>query len=255
VLTADIVKEGDILAPKREGFTLIELLVVIAIIAILAAILFPVFAKAREKARQTACLSNVKQLGLAFVMYSTDYDDTFVGVWQGYPYTGWPLLLYPYVKNEAVYDCPSRSPNVPWDSRNDTLRPPANVWYYNRAPAMGYNTSYGQYDDPGNPMATGPGRAWHSGIRRISAIQYPSECIWCGDAKFYAPSSYGYTISDTIQVHSMSPWPDFRHNDGCNISFMDGHAKWFSKTALTEDATIRAWWFVDHKWHRNYYGW
>lgn len=92
------------------GFTLIELLVVIAIIAIIAAILFPVFAKVREKARQTTCNSNLRQLGLAFAQYSNDYDDTLPcgqptggGTPQGY---GWAGTLYPYAKSVGVFACP-----------------------------------------------------------------------------------------------------------------------------------------------------
>lgn len=93
----------------RRGFTLIELLVVIAIIAILAAILFPVFAQAREKARQTSCLSNMKQLGLAMIMYTQDYDEAFVGtpLWQLNP--SWPQRIEPYLKNIGVLRCPSDS--------------------------------------------------------------------------------------------------------------------------------------------------
>jgi prepilin-type N-terminal cleavage/methylation domain-containing protein len=94
----------------RKGFTLIELLVVIAIIAILAAILFPVFARAREKARQNSCLSNVKQLGLATMMYAQDYDERMPGSFM----TGaeaislyWYQLLYPYIANEQIMLCPS----------------------------------------------------------------------------------------------------------------------------------------------------
>ena len=92
---------------SKSGFTLIELLVVIAIIAILAAILFPVFAKAREKARQTACLSNAKQLGLGVVQYITDYDETYPnGTYLYGPISGWANQVYPYVKSTGVFVCP-----------------------------------------------------------------------------------------------------------------------------------------------------
>jgi len=92
---------------SRKGFTLIELLVVIAIIAILAAILFPVFAKVREKARQTSCLSNEKQLGLAFAQYVQDYDETMPWDDEGYAnYQGWAGEVYPYVKSKGVFLCP-----------------------------------------------------------------------------------------------------------------------------------------------------
>jgi prepilin-type N-terminal cleavage/methylation domain-containing protein len=107
---------------RQRGFTLIELLVVIAIIAILAAILFPVFAQAREKARQTACLSNCKQIALAFQMYQQDYDGLYT--WQG-PHLGddnadfmapgarptWGAELVPYIKSLKIYICPSARPS------------------------------------------------------------------------------------------------------------------------------------------------
>ena len=104
---------------SRQGFTLIELLVVIAIIAILAAILFPVFAKAREKARQTTCLSNMKQLGLGFVQYNQDYDEKFPDS-QFYG-RGWASHVYPYVKSTGVYQCPDDSdPQNSADALNGT---------------------------------------------------------------------------------------------------------------------------------------
>jgi prepilin-type N-terminal cleavage/methylation domain-containing protein len=138
-------------APTRRGFTLIELLVVIAIIAILAAILFPVFAQARAKARQAVCISNVKQLGLGFMMYVQDYDENFpYWAWgnssTNAPCTGnvacghfesiWFNAIYPYVKNAGVYACPNAndhstiSQNAMWN------------WVSNG----GNNTYLGQYN-------------------------------------------------------------------------------------------------------------
>lgn len=105
---------------KTRGFTLIELLVVIAIIAILAAILFPVFAQAREKARQTSCLSNLKQMGTGLMMYAQDYDESYVinnwavplpyhpnGAVSGDRHGVWAKLLQPYLKNVQIFSCPS----------------------------------------------------------------------------------------------------------------------------------------------------
>ena len=119
---------------RRRGFTLIELLVVIAIIAILAAILFPVFAKAREKARQTSCTSNEKQLGLGFLQYTQDYDEQMpqplVGGGPGGAYSrGWAGAIYPYVRSVGVYKCP--------DDPNDTLSYSLNI---NASPSVSGQT-------------------------------------------------------------------------------------------------------------------
>ena len=99
---------------KQKGFTLIELLVVIAIIAILAAILFPVFQKVRENARRTACLSNEKQIGIAVIQYSQDYDEYLIAGTNGYGgASGWAGQLYPYVKSTGAFKCPDDSTAVP----------------------------------------------------------------------------------------------------------------------------------------------
>ncbi|MFW5868483.1 MAG: prepilin-type N-terminal cleavage/methylation domain-containing protein, partial [Armatimonadota bacterium] len=101
----------------RKGFTLIELLVVIAIIAILAAILFPVFARAREKARQTSCLSNVKQLGLSLNMYAQDYDETLVpsrGKTGAGSWCVWTHYTEPYRKNDQLLMCPTSRGKYGW---------------------------------------------------------------------------------------------------------------------------------------------
>lgn len=107
--------------PTRRGFTLIELLVVIAIIAILAAILFPVFAQAREKARAISCLSNIKQLGLALNMYNQDYDETFPlnhieGYWADANDIGWAYATQPYIKNVQMLHCPDDQASNPQSS-------------------------------------------------------------------------------------------------------------------------------------------
>jgi prepilin-type N-terminal cleavage/methylation domain-containing protein len=105
---------------KRNAFTLIELLVVIAIIAILAAILFPVFSQARESARQTSCTSNQKQLALGVLMYAQDYDETFpMSAYLANPTTVIAVydMVAPYLKNTEIFVCPSYRPGVDWQSR------------------------------------------------------------------------------------------------------------------------------------------
>ncbi len=146
----------------RRGFTLIELLVVIAIIAILAAILFPVFAKAREKARQASCASNLKQLGLAITQYTQDYDENLpnsclntVGTWR--------YMIYPYVKSTGVYKCPSNpNPNLDpadptggghYDGRDWGPNPPSNTSGYGSGNNIQMSDDYAPLGDD-NGMST-----------------------------------------------------------------------------------------------------
>src|SRR4051812_7063349 len=140
---------------RRVGFTLIELLVVIAIIAILAAILFPVFAQAREKARAISCISNTKQIGLGLMMYSQDYDEQLVPAWIGYPTVGfpgnarWMDVVQPYIKNTDIFSCPdtkTRYAQVPNGSVVNSVDPKTGQTYYTENGGYALNTSY--FNDP-----------------------------------------------------------------------------------------------------------
>lgn len=215
---------------QRRGFTLIELLVVIAIIAILAAILFPVFARARENARKSTCQSNLKQIGTANSMYLQDYDQT-MPYWlmpspagTGRIYTGyfyWYELLVPYMKNDGVWRCPSDS--APYVS---TL-PPATVSYR-------LNVSYGM-NCAHNPALGNAGRGpFDSGSGYLgqadSIIQDPAGTILCVDSESIGAMPYGYndtrfTGSGTYNADMVRDAARNRHNNTVNVLFYDGHVK------------------------------
>lgn len=153
---------------RGHGFTLIELLIVIAIIAILAAILFPVFARARENARRTNCQSNLKQIGLGALQYSQDYDEKLVRAWYGAGKAyKWMDAIFPYLKSEQVFNCPSHAfgaPAGPYKVRNGTN-------YGSYAINSAY---YGEGDfeqSPAGELGTS-----------LASIQDPSGCIWIGDS-------------------------------------------------------------------------
>ena len=239
--------------PRNSAFTLIELLVVIAIIAILAAILFPVFAQARESARKTSCTSNLKQLGTGLLMYTQDYDETFPCVTgNNYPPTvGIPsddqtwvyndilVLMQPYVKNYQVYFCPDRPRKV--GSNGDFCNPGAIsqfVWGY------GYNWSSG-YGPGGNPQSL-----WNKGDgcvqaqndvgtlpgRSIASVNQPAQFIVLGDTGD-TPRQTLYTSVFDTRCSPSSGWNSdlptgARHQGGNNFTFSDGHAKWY-KVNLT----------------------
>jgi prepilin-type N-terminal cleavage/methylation domain-containing protein/prepilin-type processing-associated H-X9-DG protein len=208
---------------RRRGFTLIELLVVIAIIAILAAILFPVFAKAREKARQTACLSNMKQLGLAWAMYSQDYDERSVPEYMcstsGYPPGGkayfirWSDRLDPYMKNSQIWQCPSDPIDQDWGKIG---------MYYGWSSFGATNGCY------------------NSGGAAIGRIQNPSEI-----GVFADTDNCPYPGNENTSIWGWQP-PGYttcgrfsnRHNNGANVSFADGHAKWLNQSALGPGTTV-----------------
>ncbi len=201
---------------KRLGFTLIELLVVIAIIAILAAILFPVFARARENARRTSCLSNAKQLGLGFMQYTQDYDEMYpiIGYALGdtvvYPSgqtsnNSWILRVYPYVKSVQIFTCPS-----------NTIPP----WQGGTSPSAVAGTSYGA----SSALLT-------NGLvpTALAAVQKVSDTVLLADSAGTAAYMINQTYSSTRYVTD-------RHLEGANFCFADGHAKWkkMSRNAADE---------------------
>lgn len=215
---------------KCVAFTLIELLVVIAIIAILAAILFPVFAQAREKARQTACLSNVKQMALGYMMYVQDYDETFPMVTNGggLPSISDYMLVYPYVKNVDVWRCPSGDPgtNAGWpDNTADLLGVPranGRRYYY------GYNWgpfiyAGGGMIGPVTPAPQGPaGRNVQIG-KSLAAVVAPADTFIIADSyDTYRPTMGVDWILASYRGNTQS---GIRHNARFNVGFADGHAK------------------------------
>ena len=205
---------------KKAAFTLIELLVVIAIIAILAAILFPVFARAREKARQASCQSNLKQLQLALLMYVQDFDERTpigqTGPWYAVPH----YSIYPYVKNEEVYVCPSGKPT--WDGVGVGVNP----WPF-----------------PWNHMGHYGVNRYLSTTKSIAQIQDVAKAIYwidhsTGGCAWYAgpeywPAHTAATHGEGDEAFLQGFMLAARHNSGANCSFMDGHVKWFKKEAYT----------------------
>ena len=219
---------------KRKGFTLIELLVVIDIIAILAAILFPVFAKARDKARQSVCLNNAKQLGNALTMYMQDYDETVVPYWAA---TSWTVAMLPYTKNGGVFICPNlKGAWSPSQVQSEYNKGNLDALNYG-----GYviNRWYVAYVD----AVTSP--------LNLSQIGTTASCYFIMEGPFLCVDPYlvrspwemyGLAGSGTVAGVNMgsvsATWaPDYqtnRHTDGQNIIYVDGHAKYSTTKQIVQ---------------------
>ena len=250
---------------KRSGFTLIELLVVIAIIAILAAILFPVFAKARDKARQTACLSNKKQMAQAMVMYRQDYDERNLPIWiQGVqdpfgrpcPAGGggcrswWMCILQPYVKNVQIFVCPSVQARTrffgvlePYPNQNDSVCRYHTVIGYNWY-TLAMNTDRGKLGDPLQPGGPYTDSRVQNPVEKIVTIENNNQvvagpgmspscsvaggtCIIAGGVGGRLCYPYNVWVAATrcLNGHGFA-FGSSRHQDGMVLTFYDGHVKW-----------------------------
>ncbi len=229
---------------KRRGFTLIELLVVIAIIAILAAILFPVFARAREKARQTSCLSNVKQITLAALMYSGDYGEGQMMVWvyNGTYWATWCEIINPYVKNSQAFRCPSGAETPAGYGYGGSANQIATDYCWPSWITYSYWNWWGTIMFAGFPV---PG-----GTAQVNPWDYSNSMTLSknvADAAWLVPgfvATYsGYGEFGSAATTQFNPTYDnkmiWRHNDGENIGFCDGHAKWVSGQDFNTNSSAR----------------
>ncbi|MBC7329256.1 prepilin-type N-terminal cleavage/methylation domain-containing protein [bacterium] len=222
---------------QRRGFTLIELLVVIAIIAILAAILFPVFSRAREQARKTACLSNMKQIGMGLMMYLQDWDETFPYCTScNAPGVGSPTdhpqgKLHPYIKNAAVWDCPSeaiqdRIPNLLQIGN-------ASGWY--DWPWRFPVEFTGHYISVAYNEALMPnlGCQWTGKPVNMAEVVEPANTAAFADSYFFSGCGGARVVFANAMWSNHMADPQHRsvskhtrHTEGEIIVFADGHAKW-----------------------------
>jgi prepilin-type N-terminal cleavage/methylation domain-containing protein/prepilin-type processing-associated H-X9-DG protein len=260
---------------KRKAFTLIELLVVVAIISILASILFPVFARARENARRSSCLSNLKQIGLGFMMYTQDYDehlpsDTMElgggnyilpnGHTSGAGKPAWPILIYSYVKNWQVYNCPSADASMKYNG--DALT---------AAVAFSYSYNYGGTAiAPSSSSECNPGRTYNCGVAlgpdgtigaSLAAVEDPSGTIEVIEGSStgirYRPADFTGTSSAAYdKLHESGACSTYglyvcgrvRHLETVGTLFVDGHVKampWksvFGDLGTTIDPNVMRYW-------------
>lgn len=214
---------------KIAGFTLIELLVVIAIIAILAAILFPVFARARENARRASCISNLKQIGLGIMQYVQDYDETYV---MGYntPTTDyWFDVIQPYIKSDQIFVCPSAT---------ITTSPRTGNYGANR---LALPVTNGSTNPPMKAAAFTAPASTYMIFDSGNYVLLPSQVLSPASSTSYMPGTKNYLASTAPDPSNSSYVDDYtegRHFGGVNIAYADGHVKWLSAAVVVAGAKL-----------------
>lgn len=211
---------------KRHGFTLIEILVVVTILALLAAILFPVFARARDNARRTSCLGNMRQLGLSFMHYAQDNDETMVNV---YMYYGpgktnlywWQDTIQPYAKSRQILLCPYQENATTYTAMRPLLAP------YPLHTAYAANNIYNDWQ--GGSLFP-PLRAGQVVGRSLSEFDDATTTIVISEVTAGEMEFYDWQHTDW----GTAPRVDKRHLSGSNFVFADGHAKWQARTQRSQ---------------------
>jgi prepilin-type N-terminal cleavage/methylation domain-containing protein/prepilin-type processing-associated H-X9-DG protein len=224
-----------------RAFTLIELLVTIAIISILSAILFPVFARARENARRSSCLSNLKQIGLGIMQYTQDYDETYPSCTRYLSGTTGTVYYYqniiPYVKNYDIFRCPSSSAGYggATSSNTDSTYVQAGNYGANRVVmriATDVNSVYVKLPSVASPSTTY--LLMDFGVLQIS----PQRVVFPAAASEYLPGvgALGVALPAGTYDRFVSDFQNGRHFEGVNILFADGHAKWSKSSEVYGEA-------------------
>lgn len=217
------------LQSSARAFTLIELLVVIAIIAILAAILFPVFARARENARRASCMSNLKQIGLGMLQYCQDYDEKFPLAVNGSNTSpvGWADSIQPYVKSLQLYQCPSE----PTSPNPDPISLGYTDYWYNSVLSRSANSGVN------NNVSVALAAVANASLTVMNGDGDSS----LGSARYRSDGISSSSGNDTglpansVQVSFVASGAIvLRHLDGCTVSFVDGHVKWYKAENVSQ---------------------